>query len=41
MRKTTNSVLHFVREGMENYDLIIIGTGSGMNYLDPIINSNP
>ena len=26
---------------MENYDLIIIGTGSGMNYLDPIINSNP
>lgn len=26
---------------MENYDLIVIGTGSGMNYLDPIINSNP
>jgi len=26
---------------MENYDLIIIGTGSGMNYLDPIKNSNP
>jgi dihydrolipoamide dehydrogenase len=30
-----------VREGMENYDLIIIGTGSGVNYLDPILNSNP
>jgi mycothione reductase len=26
---------------MENYDLIVIGTGSGMNYLDPILNSNP
>jgi dihydrolipoamide dehydrogenase len=26
---------------MENYDLIVIGTGSGMNYIDPIIDSNP
>jgi mycothione reductase len=26
---------------MENYDLIVIGTGSAMNYLDPILNSNP
>jgi mycothione reductase len=26
---------------MENYDLIVIGTGSGMNYIDPILDSNP
>ncbi|MCO5381319.1 MAG: dihydrolipoyl dehydrogenase [Methanosarcina barkeri] len=26
---------------MENYDLIVIGTGSAMNYMNPIINSNP
>ncbi len=26
---------------MENYDLIIIGTGSAMNYINPIIDSNP
>jgi dihydrolipoamide dehydrogenase len=26
---------------MENYDLIMIGTGSAMNYIDPIIDSNP
>lgn len=26
---------------MENYDLIVIGTGSAMNYINPIINSNP
>lgn len=26
---------------MENYDLIVIGTGSGMNYINPLINSNP
>lgn len=26
---------------MENYDLIVIGTGSAMNYTNPIINSNP
>ena len=26
---------------MENYDLIMIGTGSAMNYLDLIIDSNP
>ncbi len=26
---------------MENYDLIVIGTGSGINYIDPIIDSNP
>ena len=26
---------------MENYDLIVIGTGSAMNYMNPIINSSP
>ncbi|MDR7665934.1 dihydrolipoyl dehydrogenase [Methanosarcina sp. Z-7115] len=26
---------------MENYDLIVIGTGSAMNYMNPLINSNP
>jgi mycothione reductase len=26
---------------MENYDLIVIGTGSAMNYINPIIDSNP
>ena len=26
---------------MENYDLIIIGTGSAMNYINPIIDLNP
>ncbi len=26
---------------MENYDLIIIGMGSAMNYINPIIDSNP
>lgn len=26
---------------MENYDLIIIGTGSAMNYINPILDSNP
>ena len=26
---------------MENYDLIIIGTGSAMNYINQIIDSNP
>lgn len=26
---------------MEKYDLIVIGTGSAMNYIDPIIDSNP
>ncbi len=26
---------------MENYDLIVIGTGSAMNYINSIINSNP
>jgi mycothione reductase len=26
---------------VENYDLIVIGTGSAMNYIDPIIDSNP
>src|SRR5674476_374252 len=26
---------------MENYDLIVICTGSAMNYINPIINSNP
>ena len=26
---------------MENYDLIVIGTGSAMNYINPVINSNP
>ena len=26
---------------MENYDLIMIGTGSAMNYMDHIIDSNP
>lgn len=25
---------------MKNYDLIVIGTGSGMNYINPIIDSN-
>jgi dihydrolipoamide dehydrogenase len=26
---------------MKNYDLIVIGTGSAMNYINPIIDSNP
>lgn len=26
---------------MKNYDLIVIGTGSGMNYVNSIIDSNP
>jgi len=26
---------------MENYDLIVIGTGSAMNYINHIIDSNP
>ena len=26
---------------MKNYDLVVIGTGSAMNYIDPIIDSNP
>lgn len=26
---------------MKDYDLIVIGTGSGMNYVNPIIDSNP
>jgi len=26
---------------MENYDLIVIGTGSAMHYINPIIDSNP
>ncbi len=26
---------------MENYDLMVIGTGSAMNYINPIIDSNP
>jgi Pyruvate/2-oxoglutarate dehydrogenase complex, dihydrolipoamide dehydrogenase (E3) component, and related enzymes len=30
-----------VMESMENYDLIVIGTGSAMNYINPIIDSNP
>lgn len=28
-------------ENMENYDLIIIGTGSAMNYINPILDSKP
>ncbi len=26
---------------MKNYDLVVIGTGSAMNYINPIIDSNP
>jgi hypothetical protein len=26
---------------MKDYDLIVIGTGSGMNYVNSIIDSNP
>jgi mycothione reductase len=26
---------------VKNYDLIVIGTGSAMNYINPIIDSNP